>query len=93
MSMKLEQQQENESTPHVKTLLTALQLGALSLPNRIAMSPMAREAQTVFLWILKRNTIRNVRQPASSSPVASTSAGWQLEESMSWHLHGPVFKP
>jgi 2,4-dienoyl-CoA reductase-like NADH-dependent reductase (Old Yellow Enzyme family) len=42
MSMKLEQQLENESTPDVKTLLTPLQLGPQSLPNRIAMSPMGR---------------------------------------------------
>jgi N-ethylmaleimide reductase len=46
MSMKLEQQQENESTPDVITLLTPLQLGALSLPNRIVMSPMTRARST-----------------------------------------------
>jgi N-ethylmaleimide reductase len=46
MSMKLEQQQENESTPDVIALLTPLQLGALSLPNRIVMSPMTRARST-----------------------------------------------
>jgi N-ethylmaleimide reductase len=46
MSMKLEQQQEDESTPDVITLLTPLQLGALSLPNRIVMSPMTRARST-----------------------------------------------
>ena len=46
MSMKLEQQQENESTPDVLTLLTLLQLGALSLPNRIVVSPMTRARST-----------------------------------------------
>src|SRR3984885_10856218 len=46
MSMKLEQHQESESTPDVITLLTPLQLGALSLPNRIVMSPMTRARST-----------------------------------------------
>jgi N-ethylmaleimide reductase len=40
MSMKLEQQQSSEPTSDLVSLLTPFPLGALSLPNRIVMSPM-----------------------------------------------------
>ena len=42
MSMKLEQQQSSEPTSDLTSLLTPLQQGALSLTNRIVMSPMSR---------------------------------------------------